>query len=137
MIRMISRRRGRLGLCAASAAVAGLAASSAQAQQIVEEPFDQQEVAGSAPEGLANGMNGFSCATQGGQFIGLKITFVKPAVTRLRLSTFNGGETLFDGPIAPGQFIPLSTGSFVWTGFMSPNNGNDYGAIRVRPVCRK
>jgi hypothetical protein len=134
---MISRPRGRLGLCAAAAAIGCLAFSSAHAQQIVEEPYDQQEVAGSAPEGLSNGMNGFSCPTLGGQFIGLNITFVKPAVTRLRLSTFNTQETLFDGPIAPGQFIPLPTGSFVWTGFMSPNNGNDYGAIKVRPVCQR
>jgi len=137
MIKMISHPRGRLGLCAAAAAIGCFAVSSAQAQQIVEEPYDQQQVAGSAPEGLSNGMNGFSCPTLGGQFIGLRITFVKPAVTRLRLSTFNSQETLFDGPITPGQFIALPTSSFVWTGFMRPNNGNDYGAIKVRPVCRK
>lgn len=124
----------RLALCAA--AVGCFAASGASAQ-VVEEPNDQNGVAGSAPQGLANGMNGYSCPTMGGQFIGLRVTFVKPAVTRLRLSTFNGDQTLFDGAIQPGQFIALPVSSFVWTGFLAPNNGNDYGAIRVRAVCRR
>lgn len=137
MIKMISHPRGRLGLCGAAAAIGCFAVSSAQAQQIVEEPYDQQQMAGSGPEGLTTSISGFSCPTLGGQFIGLKITSLKPAVTRLRLSTYNNQETLFDGPIRPGQFIALRTSNVVWTGFLQPNNGNDYGAIRVRTVCRR
>jgi hypothetical protein len=81
------------------------------------------------------GKNGFTSnygmgTHSGRRFIGVRITQVKPNVTRLQIR-YQGknGAVIYDGPVRPGQFISLPTRNLTVTGWVS-GGGNYYNAVK-------
>jgi hypothetical protein len=121
---------------AALCAIAALAAADAARAQ--GERYLQ------APVGLPSGPNGLGTAVYflgpcpRGVFSGVVIERMIPEAQRIRIQEQWGtgplGRILYDGPIAPGQFIPFTHVRVVWTGWKG-GYGNNMNGIVVRGVC--
>lgn len=73
----------------------------------------------------------YGMGTEGGKsFAGIRISWVKPNVTRIQIRRQgNNGAVLFNGPVSPGQFISLPTRNLTVTGWVN-GGGNHYSAIK-------
>jgi hypothetical protein len=73
---------------------------------------------------------GLGSHPRGKRLVGLRITWVKPVVTRIQMR-YQGrsGAVIYDGPVRQGQFISLPTPNLTVTGWVN-SGGNHYNAVR-------
>ncbi len=88
---------------------------------------------GPGTAGLSTGVGFLPSWYARGHFIGIRVSELRAASHSVKIAMRNG-SVLYSGPVAVGQFIPLSTYSnLVWTGYKS-SYGTHMGGICVTSV---